>query len=130
MKANELKQDARNYRKHSERNKELIRKSVDECGFGRSVVMDADGVLIGGNGVAMAAGDAPVRVIETDGSELVVVKRTDLHTGDEKRKLLALADNATSDSSAGDWDTQAMDEDWDRAQLDEWGVADWGGGIT
>ena len=92
--------------------------------MGRSVVVDADGVLVAGNGVAsVLPNDTPVRVIETDGTELVVVKRTDLHTDDEKRKLLALADNATSDNV--EWDMEAMEADgWDADSAGEWGV-DW-----
>ena len=94
----EIKFDKRNYRKHSEQNKKRIKKSLKECGAGRSVLVDADDTLIAGNGVyeqAQAMG-IPTRVIETDGTELVVVKRTDLRTDDDKRKLLAMADNATS----------------------------------
>lgn len=105
MKVQDLKQDKKNYRKHSERNKQLIKKSIDECGLGRSVVVDADGVLVAGNGVASVVDkNTPVRVIETDGSELVVVKRTDLHEGDVRRKKLALADNATADKVEWDFD--------------------------
>lgn len=117
-----VKYDRRNYRKHDDRNKKLIRKSLEELGAGRSVVVDAENELIAGNGVyeqAEALG-IKTRVIETDGSELVVVKRTDLHTDDEKRRKLALADNATSDSSS--WDVDALKEDWEPEELDEWGV--------
>lgn len=42
----DLKQDENNYRKHSEANKKKIKKSIDECGLGRSVVVDADDVLV------------------------------------------------------------------------------------
>jgi hypothetical protein len=109
--AADLKQDGNNYRKHSETNKARIKKSIDEAGLGRSVVIDADGVLVAGNGVqSVIDKDTPVKVVETDGTELVVVKRTDLHTGDPRRKTLALADNATSDDV--EWDFEAIAEDW------------------
>ena len=123
--AADLKQDGNNYRKHSDTNKARIKKSIDEAGLGRSVVVDADGVLIAGNGVQQVVDpDTPVRVIETDGTELVVVKRTDLHTDDPRRKTLALADNATSDDV--EWDTAAMEADgWDEATAGEWGVDAW-----
>ena len=122
--AADLKQDGNNYRKHSDTNKARIKKSIDEAGLGRSVLIDADGVLIAGNGVQQVIDkDTPVRVIETDGTELVVVKRTDLHTDDPRRKTLALADNATSDDV--EWDAAAMEADgWDTASAGEWGV-DW-----
>lgn len=109
----EIKFDKRNYRKHSDSNKRKIKKSLQECGAGRSVLVDADDCLIAGNGVyeqASALG-IPTRVIETDGTELVVVKRTDLQTDDDKRKLLALADNATSDAVEWDFDNIGLDAD-------------------
>lgn len=105
----EIKFDKRNYRKHDDRNKALIKKSLNDCGAGRSIVIDNDGEIIGGNGIFEAWGDKPVKVIETDGSELVVVKRTDLSTDDEKRRQLAVMDNSTSDSSEFDYDLLKAD---------------------
>ena len=123
--AADLKQDEHNYRKHSDTNKARIRKSIDEAGLGRSVVIDADGVLVAGNGVQQVIDkDTPVRVVETDGTELVVVKRTDLHTGDPRRKTLALADNATADDV--EWDFEAIEADgWTADEAGDWGVPSW-----
>jgi DNA modification methylase len=102
----EIKYDPKNFRIHNDRNKGIIRKSLEECGAGRSVLMDKENYLIAGNGVyeeAQALG-IPVRVVETDGKELVVIKRTDLALEDNRRKLLALADNHASDTSEFDMD--------------------------
>lgn len=120
--AADLIQDKHNYRKHSDTNKARIKKSIDEAGLGRSVVIDADNVLVAGNGVQQVIDkDTPVRVVETDGTELVVVKRTDLHTGDPRRKTLALADNATSDDV--EWDFEAIEADgWTEESAGGWGV--------
>ena len=99
-----IKQDPRNARAHSDRNKKAIRDSLEKLGAGRSVVADKDGVLIAGNGVweqAEALG-IPHRIIETDGSELVVIKRTDLDPDDERRVAPAVADNRTTDMSEFD----------------------------
>lgn len=118
----DIKFDKHNFRKHSDRNKELIRKSLDECGAGRSILVDNENEIIAGNGVyeqAKAQG-IPVKVVETDGSELVVVKRTDLSTNDERRKKLALADNATADNV--EWDDEALHMDFDTDELDGWGI--------
>ena len=51
---------------------------------------DRDNVLIAGNGVYEEAQKLglKVRVVESDGTELIVIKRKDLSTEDEKRKLL------------------------------------------
>lgn len=118
----EIKFDKRNYRKHSDSNKRKIKKSLQECGAGRSVLVDADDTLIAGNGVfeqAQAMG-IPTRVIETDGTELVVVKRTDLRTDDDKRKLLAMADNATSDNV--EWEDNLLNNDFGLDTLADWDI--------
>lgn len=118
----DIKFDKRNYRKHGDRNKKLIEKSLKECGAGRSIVVDADGEIIAGNGIYEAAQKAkiPVREVETDGTELVVVRRTDLHTEDDKRKQLAIMDNSTSDSS--EFDLELLQEDFEIPDLKDWGL--------
>ena len=118
-----IKYDRRNFRKHSAENKAMIRKSLEELGAGRSVVVDADDELIAGNGVyeqAEALG-LGVKVVETDGSELVVVKRTDLHTDDDKRKRLAYADNASSDHV--EWNIDVLVENISSEDLDAFHVS-------
>lgn len=114
--------DKKNYRKHSEQNKKRIRKSLADCGAGRSVLVDKEGCLIAGNGVYEQAEKMGIktRVIETDGTELVVVKRTDLATDDQRRKLLALADNATSDHV--EWDFENIDGEFDIDTLADFGI--------
>lgn len=121
MQIKDLKQDRRNYRKHNQRNLDLIKKSVSEVGLGRSVVIDNENEIVCGNGlVSTLDKNTPVKVIETDGSELVVVKRTDLQTDDVKRKQLAVMDNSTSDSS--EFDFELLQEDFDTEELEDWGL--------
>ena len=117
-----IKYDKRNYRKHNDRNKDLIKKSLEECGAGRSIVIDNEENIIAGNGIYEQAQKLGIKtkVVETDGSELVVVKRTDLATDDEKRKQLAVMDNSTSDSS--EFDIDLLETDFDEEQLNEWGL--------
>lgn len=121
-KSTEIRLDRRNYRRHGEENKRIIKKSLEELGAGRSIVIDAEGEIIAGNGVFEQAQELGIKtkIIETDGSELVVVKRTDLRTQDEKRKKLAVADNAASDSS--EWAQDLLREDWTQEALAEFGV--------
>lgn len=116
----EIKIDPRNYRIHGDENKRLIHKSLVECGAGRSVLADRDNVLIAGNGVYEEAQKLglKVRIVESDGTELIVIKRKDLSTEDEKRKLLALADNHTSDTSR--FNFSAIVEDFDIDKLGDW----------
>ncbi|MBO5038298.1 MAG: hypothetical protein J6C85_02420 [Alphaproteobacteria bacterium] len=117
----EIKFDRRNYRKHNDRNKALLKKSLEECGAGRSIVTDNSGEIIAGNGIYEQAQalNMPVKVVETDGSELIVVKRTDLSTDDEKRKRLAVMDNSTSDTS--EFDLDMLTEDFELDELKEIG---------
>lgn len=118
----QIKYDKRNYRKHNDKNKSLINKSLKECGAGRSIVIDNEGEIIAGNGIYEQAQKLGIKtkVIETDGSELVVVKKTDLATDDEKRKQLAVMDNSTSDSS--EFDLDSLQADFDLEQLQDWGL--------
>lgn len=118
-----IKLDQRNYRKHSKKNKELINKSLKECGAGRSIVIDKEDNIIAGNGIYEQAQKLGIKtkIIETDGTELVVVKRTDLATEDEKRKQLAIMDNSASDSS--EFDFELMKMDFDVGTLNDWGIS-------
>ena len=119
---NELKFDKRNYRKHDKKNKSLIKKSLEKFGAGRSIVVDAEGEIIGGNGVYEQAQKLGLKtkIVETDGSELVVVKRTDLKTDDEKRKALAVMDNSTSDTS--EFDLELLTTDFTVDELEDFGI--------
>ena len=118
----EIKFDKRNYRKHDKKNKSLIKKSLEKFGAGRSIVIDAEGEIIGGNGVYEQAQKLGLKtkIVETDGSELVVVKRTDLKTDDEKRKALAVMDNSTSDTS--EFDLELLTTDFTVDELEDFGI--------
>lgn len=120
----EIKYDQRNYRTHDDRNLKLLKKSLKECGAGRSILIDANGEIIAGNATyktAKALG-TPVKIIQTDGKELIAVQRTDLATNDKKRKKLALLDNSTSDKVA--WDLDNISADFDLSELPELGLED------
>ncbi|MDR2139823.1 MAG: hypothetical protein LBP50_09785 [Tannerella sp.] len=118
-----IKQDGHNYRIHDEKNLRLIEKSLSDCGAGRSILIDGEDCIIAGNGVYRKAQEMglPVRIIESDGTELIAVKRTDLTTEDARRKALALADNHTSDTSVFDMDI--VMEDFTPEELDLWEFA-------
>lgn len=122
MGENEIKFDTKNYRTHDDKNKKLILKSLKKCGAGRSILIDKQGEIIAGNGVYEQAKNLniPVKIIETDGSELIAIKRTDIDTESKKRKELALADNSTSDNVT--WDLSNLKADFDLSELPEWGL--------
>lgn len=116
----ELKFDPKNYRIHGDKNKRLIQKSLVDCGAGRSILIDKEDCIIAGNGVYEQAQELglKVRIIESDGTELIAIKRTDLKTEDARRKALALADNYTSDTSV--FDVEAILEDFTEEDIDAW----------
>jgi hypothetical protein len=102
--------DSRNARRHPNRNLTAVEASLRELGAGRSIVVDREGVVIGGNAVYEKARELgiPVREVETEGDELVVVRRVDLATDDPRRKALAIADNEIA--TLAEWDEVVLSE--------------------
>ena len=104
---NSLIPDHKNARRRTDRSASLIKESIDRYGAARSIVIDEDNRILAGNGTiegAKAAGIKNVRIIETDGDEIIAVRRTGL-TEDQKIGL-AVADNRTSDLS--EWDQEML----------------------
>lgn len=122
----ELVQDQHNFNKGTEEGARLMEKSFTELGAGRSILIDKDGHIIAGNKsqkAAMAAGIKKVRVIESDGTELIAVKRTDISIDSKEGRELALADNLTTQVNLA-WDnvelaTVAAEQGID---LPDWGL--------
>ena len=100
----------------------IIDKSLKELGAGRSILIDSENEIIAGNGVFEQAEkqNIKIKIVETDGTELIAVKRTDLKTGDKKRKKLALIDNHSTDTSTFDFDV--INVDFGEVELEEWGI--------
>ena len=99
MNIDELIFDDKNFNLHTAEGMALIERSLREHGAGRSVLIDKDNRLIGGNGVveaAKAVGINKVKVVEVEGDELVAVKRKDVSLDSQKGRAMALADNATA----------------------------------
>lgn len=95
----DLVQDEKNINRGTEEGAELIDKSIDEVGFGRSIVVDRDNKIIAGNKTTQSAirkGKTKIRIVETSGDELIVVKRTDISINSEKGTKLKILDNTTS----------------------------------
>lgn len=123
---NELKFDDKNFNKHTEYGMSLIEKSLRQNGAGRSILLDKDDRIIAGNGIVEAAGQVGfenVRVIETDGNELIAVKRTDLSLDSKKGREMALADNATSAADL-EWDFENILSEMTPEEANDWGIKD------
>jgi hypothetical protein len=108
----ELRPDPANVRVHPERNRALIRRSLEEVGPGRSILVAGDGIIRAGNGVheqAAALGIA-VRVVDAAPDELIAVRRADLKGARAERA--ALLDNRAGELSG--WDVLALQDLADR----------------
>lgn len=100
-----LTPDKRNARKHNLRNISMVEHSLETDGFGRSILIDAEGNILAGNGVTEAAGNVgleDVIVVPSDGTKVIAIQRTDVEPGSERAIRLAIADNRTTDLSEFD----------------------------
>lgn len=107
----DLTPDPRNANRGTERGAGMLEASLREFGAGRSLLVDKHGVVIAGNKTLEAAasiGLDRVRVVETDGTELIVVQRTDLDLAkDVRAKALGVADNRVSQVDL-QWDVDTL----------------------
>ncbi len=131
QKISDLKFDKRNANKGTQRGAYMLEKSLQDFGAGRSVLIDKNNVIMCGNKTIEQAGQIGMEdmiVVETDGTKLVAVKRTDLDlTKDKKARKLAVADNRVSQIDL-EWDVTQLLQDhadvdlsdfWKQEELDE-----------
>ena len=125
-KISDLVFDDKNFNKHTEYGMSLIEKSIRNNGAGRSILIDKNNRIIAGNGVTEIAGQIgleDVQIVESDGTKIIAVKRTDIDLDSKQGREMALADNATA----------SVDLAWDEEQIqfaeeefgmvaEEWGV--------
>lgn len=107
----DLTPDTQNANKGTERGRYMVEASLTETGAGRSIVADKDGRIIAGNKTleAWAGMGGAVKVVETDGHELVVVQRTDLDLSDPKGKARKLAYYDNRAGQVGlEWDAEQL----------------------
>ena len=99
----DLTPDSRNVNQGTPQGAAVIEDSLRTYGAGRSIVVDRNGAVIGGNKTlegAASVGLNKIRVVQTQGDELVVVQRTDLDLeNDPRARGLALVDNRASEVS-------------------------------
>ena len=106
----DLRLDPRNPNRGTERGKAALADSLSTYGPGRSILADRTGTVIAGNKVFEHAQTMalPIRVVETTGTELVVVQRTDLDLAtDTVARQLAIADNRVGQLNL-EWDPELM----------------------
>jgi hypothetical protein len=118
-----LRTDPANARLHPQRNRELIRHSLETVGGFRSIAVDGDNIIRAGNGVFSEARrlGMPIRVVEAQAHELIAVRRRDLRG--PRAVQAAILDNRSSELAA--WDPEALEDLLD--ELDEAGASDLNG---
>jgi len=106
-----LTPDARNANQGTKRGLDLLDESLRQNGAGRSVLLDKHNRVIAGNKTVERAADVgidDVVIVDSDGSKLVAVRRTDLDLEtDPRARQLAYADNRVAE----------VDLAWDPSQI-------------
>lgn len=92
--------DPQNANRGTDRGRAALAHSLRTYGAGRAVLLDRAGRIIAGNKTVEQARqlNLPLRVIKTDGRQLVAVQREDLDlTTDPEARALAVADNRVAE---------------------------------
>ena len=95
----DLIQDDHNFNKGNEQGAQLLERSFRECGAGRSVLIDKDNRLVGGNKAQKgfkAAGKKKVIIVDSDADTLVAVRRKDVSLDSVEGRKMAYLDNLTT----------------------------------
>jgi hypothetical protein len=96
------------------RGEQLLEHSLTHYGAARSIVVDKHGRVIGGNKTLQLAIEAGLgmRVVQTDGTTLVVVVRTDLDLAtDPQARVLAYLDNRAAELGLA-WNPEQLAADF------------------
>lgn len=105
--------DDRNANRDTERGRGVIEQSLRKYGTGRSILIDKNGRIIADNKTIENAGAARLKdvlVVQSDGTKLIVVQRTDLDLKHDKAaKELAIADNRAAELNLS-WDPEVLAE--------------------
>jgi len=124
IKVSELIPDDKNFNKGSEFGQGLIEKSFEKFGAGRSILIDKNNKIIAGNKSTEnygALGGQDVIVVESDGKQLIAVKRTDIDLDTPQGREMALADNATAKANIV-WAEDIIAEEIGVEVAESWGI--------
>ena len=122
----DLIQDDHNFNKGNEQGAQLLERSFRECGAGRSVLIDKDNRLVGGNKAQKgfkAAGKKKVIIVDSDADTLVAVRRKDVSLDSAEGRKMAYLDNLTTQVNLT-WDQTELQAV--QADVEGFDVADFG----
>ena len=126
VEVDELIQDDKNFNKGCEQGAQLIERSFKEFGAGRSVFIDKDNRLVGGNKAQKgfkAAGKKKVIIVDSDADTLVAVRRKDVSLDSAEGRKMAYLDNLTTQVNLT-WDQTELEAV--QADVDGFDIADFG----
>ena len=118
--------DDKNFNEGTEYGQHLIEESLRKFGAGRSILLDKNNRIISGNKTTENCANVgldDVIIVETDGTKLVAVKRTDIDLDSAQGREMALADNATGKANLC-FDTDLIMQEAEKFDFDpeDWGV--------
>ena len=122
----DLIQDDHNFNKGPEEGAALIGRSFAEHGAGRSVFIDKNNRLVGGNKAQKGfkgAGYHKVVIVDTEPDTLVAVRRKDVDLDSEQGRKMALLDNLTTQVNLT-WDQTELQAV--QADVEGFDIADFG----
>jgi DNA modification methylase len=108
----DLKPDDKNANRGNVRGTGMLEESLRKFGAGRSILIDKNNRVIAGNKTlegAASIGLEDVQIVESDGTRLIAVKRTDLDLDDPKTRELAIHDNRVGQVNL-EWDAAVLAE--------------------
>ena len=111
IKINELKPDSRNHNKHTKDGMDLLEKSVNKVGIIESITVSNDDKIISGNARHEIIGKNFTKealVIETDGTQPIIIKRTDIESDTKQFYEASILANTTSKKNI-DFDMEVID---------------------
>ena len=120
----DLEFDNKNFNKGNEQGKALIKKSIEDFGTGRSILVDKNAKIIAGNKTTenfKELGFEKVKIVKAMPDELVVVQRDDIDLDTPQGRAMALADNKTSEANL-EWDFETIQEELPTEMLEDWGM--------
>lgn len=124
IKISDIKLDDKNFNAGSEYGGALIKKSFEKFGAGRSILIDKNNKIIAGNKSTEnygAGGGEDVIIVESDGTKLIAVKRTDIDLDTPEGREMALADNATAKANIV-WAEDVIAETVGVETAESWGI--------
>ncbi len=107
-----IKLDKRNTNMHTDAGLQLLDNSIDKVGIIESYTISNDGVVISGNArhekISAKITKEPI-VIETDGTEAIIIKRTDIESNTKKFHEASILANTTAHKNYN-LDTERIEE--------------------